>query len=123
MKANKVYLVTQTSGSWDDFTWWICGIFENPLDAEKCCKDINDERQLERIELEEFAKKHLDVDSDGDGYFNLETVQSFLCLGEKEVTKIHKLFNNWMRLTEIHDCQVIEKDFNVRIKIKDEFDL
>lgn len=119
MKKDKVYIVAKTNGSYESFTWWICGIFENPLDAEKCCKDINNEDALRKIELQKFAKEYLNVDEDGDSELKSEIKESFENMSEEQQYKIYKDYIDWINLCDVHDAKVVEKDFNIRIKNKE----
>lgn len=116
MKADKVYIVIKTNGSYESFSWRICGIFENQLDAEKCCQDINDEDILRKIELQVFAKEYLDIDEDGDSELKKEIKESFENMSEEQKYKIYKDYIDLMGLSDVHEAKVIEKDFNIRIK-------
>lgn len=45
LENKSVYVVECSSGIWDEYHWWIDGIFENPEDAEKHAQSLNDENK------------------------------------------------------------------------------
>lgn len=44
MEASKVYVVKCSKGLWDDYSWWIGGIFTYKTDANKFAERLNQER-------------------------------------------------------------------------------
>lgn len=84
---NKVYVVRASSGCWDDYHWWIEGIFST---EEKACqhkKFVDD--LIEKIRKEEKPYTELDLDED-------------------EKRKLYKWESRQLEAKEFNDCDIQE---------------
>ena len=118
---NKVYVIIGSSGSFDDHTTFIEGIFDNVTTAEETKDKINSEKELMTIEIITFFIEK----------FNLKkfVFDEFEDIFEKKLKKLSEkeqieCFENYIKLNSIiqkNNSNVIECDFNKRIELKNYF--
>jgi hypothetical protein len=67
----KLYLVTGSKGSWDDFSWFIIGVYADPQKADEAKRRFVDHIQMllqaNPCPVSEEDQKKIDSDSDLDG--------------------------------------------------------
>jgi len=91
------YVVECSSGQYDDYRWWISGIFDNAFDAESLKKEIDKNIEIVRNIPEPFE---LNIDEVSDEQY--------------------EVYSKWqtenMHANEFNSSQVVEYPFNKPIK-------
>ncbi len=94
--VSQVYAVKASSGSWDDYNWWLEGLFSTPEEAES-------HKQLV-ISLIEKCKQEKSP---------LDCIKSWIdeipgWVGDEDFDKINKWQTRQLQINDFNGCEIIE---------------